>query len=320
MYKKRLKVSVCIVTYNHGRYIDDCLASVVSQQIDADLEVLVGDDFSTDQTRAIISAYAKKYPDMIYPVYHEKNIGGSHNYLNLIGQAGGDYIAHLDGDDFWLPGKLAEQINFLEKYQNCVAVYTNAIVINNTGELIARFNGTLPEQFDLNYLVREGNFLNASSMMYRSRCKTPILQLVGEALDYHYNILLAGQGSLGYINRDLVAYRRNSTTSIISGNVEFVRQLFWRTILCAEEMGVARRDLQQCTSRFFNNICLVSIAGKDWSKIWLWGGKVLCDSNFMSRKILLQTMLLLPAEIYKIFVRKLARKLFKGGVEILYDR
>ena len=79
MYKKRLKVSVCIVTYNHGRYIDDCLASVVSQQIDADLEVLVGDDFSTDQTRAIISAYAKKYPDMIYPVFHEKNIGGSHN-------------------------------------------------------------------------------------------------------------------------------------------------------------------------------------------------------------------------------------------------
>ena len=320
MHKKRLKVSVCIVTYNHGRYIDDCLASVVGQQMDADLEVLVGDDCSMDHTRAIISSYANRYPDVIRPVFHEKNIGGSHNYLSLIGQASGDYIAHLDGDDFWLPGKLAAQISFLGQNQNCVAVYTNAIVINNAGELLARFNGVLPQQFDLNYLVREGNFLNASSVMYRSCCKTPILQLEGEALDYHYNILLAGQGRLGYINRDLVAYRRNSTTSIIVANVEFVRELFWKTILCAGELGVDNRDLQQCTSRFYNNICLVSIAGKKWNRIWFWGKKILSESTFMTRKVLLKTIMLLPFEIYKIILRKLARILFKGGAEILYDR
>ena len=54
MPENRLKVSVCVVAYNHGRYIGDCLASVVGQQVDADLEILVGDDCSTDETREII--------------------------------------------------------------------------------------------------------------------------------------------------------------------------------------------------------------------------------------------------------------------------
>ncbi len=196
MPESRLKVSVCVVAYNHGRYIGDCLASVVGQQVEADLEILVGDDCSTDETREIIGGYAARYPGLVHPVFHPRNIGGTRNYQVLIGKAQGDYIAHLDGDDYWLPEKLAEQIGFLEKNRNCVAVYANAIVISDSGERVARFNGALPQQFDLNYLVRKGNFLNGSSLVYRARCRDPILQLEGDALDYHFHILLAGQGAL----------------------------------------------------------------------------------------------------------------------------
>src|SRR6266516_3269144 len=96
MPESRLKVSVCVVAYNHGRYIGDCLASVVGQQVEADLEILVGDDCSTDETREIIAAYAARYPGLVHPVFHPRNIGGTRNYQVLIGKAEGDYIAHLD--------------------------------------------------------------------------------------------------------------------------------------------------------------------------------------------------------------------------------
>src|SRR5689334_18333358 len=132
MRENRPKVSVCVVAFNHGRYIANCLASVVGQQINAELEVLVGDDCSADETRQIIGRYAEEHPGLIHPVFHQSNIGGTQNYQSLIRRASGSYIAHLDGDDYWLPGKLAEQVSFLEKNQNCVAVYTNAIVVSNS--------------------------------------------------------------------------------------------------------------------------------------------------------------------------------------------
>jgi glycosyltransferase involved in cell wall biosynthesis len=320
MRDKRLKISVCIVTYNQGQYINDCLASVVGQQMDADLEILVGDDFSTDQTRQIISEYAERYPGVIYPVFHEKNIGGTQNYLFLIGKASGSYVAHLDGDDYWLPGKLAEQITFLEKNQNCAAVYTNAIVISNSGELVARFNGVLPQQFDLNYLVRRGNFLNGSSVMYRAHCKDPILQLRGDALDYHFHVLLAGQGALGYINRALAAYRRRSTTSTMSTNYGFVLELYWKAILCAWSMGAENEALRQCVMGLYQNIVRLAARRGKLQEAWHWGDRIIKECPLVSRRLLIQAVVILPFSVGRRIVRRLARRIFKSGAEILYDR
>lgn len=320
MRDKRLKISVCIVTYNHGQYINDCLASAVGQQVDADLEILVGDDYSTDQTRQIISGYAERYPGMVVPVFHERNIGGTRNYQFLISKASGNYIAHLDGDDYWLPGKLAEQIGFLEKNHDCAAVYTNAIVINNSGELMARFNGVLPQQFDLNYLVRRGNFLNGSSIMYRARCKDPILQLQGDALDYHFHVLLAGQGALGYINRVLAAYRRRSTTSTMSTNYGFVLELYWKAILCAWSMGAEGDALRQCVLGFYQNIFRLAAKRGKLQEAWHWGDKIIKECPLVSRRLLVQSLVIFPFSVGRRIVRRLARRIFKDGVEIVYDR
>ena len=315
-----MKVSVCVVAYNHGRYIGDCLASVVGQQVDADLEILVGDDCSTDETRKIIAAYAEKYPGLVHPVFHPKNIGGTRNYQVLIGRASGSYIAHLDGDDYWLPGKLAEQIGFLEKNRNCVAVYANAIVISDSGQLVARFNGVLPQQFDLNYLVRKGNFLNGSSLVYRARCREPILQLQGDALDYHFHILLAGQGALGYVNRVLAAYRRRSTTSTMSTNYGFVLELYWKAVLCAWSKGADRGALLQCVQGLVQNVVRLAVARGRLQEAWHWGNRIVKECPLVSRRMLVQFVLMLPFSVGRRVMRRLARRFFKGGAEILYDR
>jgi glycosyltransferase involved in cell wall biosynthesis len=320
MQKKRLKISVCIVTYNHAAYIHDCLSSVVAQYVDADLEILVGDDCSSDDTRLIISKFSKMYPDIIFPVFHEKNIGGSHNYQYLINLAQGDYIAHLDGDDFWMPGKLAAQISFLEEAPECSAAYANAIVINKTDELVACFNGKIPSKFNLSYLLKKGNFLNASSLVYRAECKEKLLQLQGEALDYHYNILMASQGQVGYINRFLVCYRMNSTTSISSARRDLLMELYWKAILNAWILGADHQALRQCIVGFYRSLVRSALTRGRFSEALQVAAKMREECPLVSKTLIVRSVLTLPYHIGKLIFRKLVRYVFKGGTEILFDR
>lgn len=113
------KVSVCIPTYNHENFVRNCLDSILKQKCNFNYEIIIGDDCSTDNNRKIISEYCVKYPTIIKPIFHEKNIGGEKNYLAVHQQAIGEYVCHLDGDDYMLPGKLQAQVDFMDKTHDC---------------------------------------------------------------------------------------------------------------------------------------------------------------------------------------------------------
>lgn len=113
------KVSVTVMTYNQKDYIGQCLESLVTQECDFKYEIIVGDDASTDGTSDIVREYANKYPDIIVPLIHEKNLGPSGNFFAIVELAKGDYIAHMDGDDYALPGKLQAQADFIDKTPDC---------------------------------------------------------------------------------------------------------------------------------------------------------------------------------------------------------
>lgn len=108
---KNPKVSVCVVTYNQEKYIRQCLQSIVDQETDFDFEVIVGDDCSTDGTREIVGEFAEKYPWLVRAVLHQVNAGVCNNYVAIHTAARGEYIAHMDGDDYALPGKLQAMAN-----------------------------------------------------------------------------------------------------------------------------------------------------------------------------------------------------------------
>jgi glycosyltransferase involved in cell wall biosynthesis len=112
--------------YNHERYIAQALEGVVCQHTDFKYRVFVGDDFSTDGTRRIISFYAEKYPDKVFPVFHALNIGAHQNSKILYSKCKSKYVAMLDGDDCWTdPDKLQLQVNFLEANLNFVGCFHN---------------------------------------------------------------------------------------------------------------------------------------------------------------------------------------------------
>ncbi len=109
-------VSVCVTTYNHAAWVAQALDSILAQRTSFEVEIVVGDDCSTDSTAEIVRHYAEQYPDRVRLLTAERNMGMRANYRRTIEAARGEYIAICDGDDFWTDEeKLQRQVEALER-------------------------------------------------------------------------------------------------------------------------------------------------------------------------------------------------------------
>ena len=119
-----MKVSVLIPCYNFGEYIEQCILSAVSQKTNFEFEILVGDDCSTDNSLINIRRVAYYNPNVRVFTY-PKNIGGYENLDVLLSNSNGDYIAYLDGDDYFTdPYKLQKQVDFMDNNPEYVMTFT----------------------------------------------------------------------------------------------------------------------------------------------------------------------------------------------------
>src|SRR4051812_34747689 len=96
-----IKVSVLVITYNHARFIEKALESVLTQETDFDYEVVVGDDRSTDDTPSHINRFQRRYPGVIRQALRDNTIGATANAATTLAMCRGEYVAIIDGDDFW---------------------------------------------------------------------------------------------------------------------------------------------------------------------------------------------------------------------------
>jgi len=109
-------VSVCLITYNHKKYIEQAIESVLMQKTSFNWEFIIADDFSTDGTRDILLEYQQKYPELITLILQDHNVGPAKNWLSLLRKPKGKYVAYFEGDDYWTdPLKLQKQVDVLEK-------------------------------------------------------------------------------------------------------------------------------------------------------------------------------------------------------------
>ena len=116
-------VSVAIVTYNHEKFISQAIDSVLSQKVNFNFEIIIGEDCSTDKTRDICILYQNKYPHIIKLILNDKNVGLRKNNITTWSTCSGKYIALCEGDDYWTDScKLQKQVDFLESnndYSTC---------------------------------------------------------------------------------------------------------------------------------------------------------------------------------------------------------
>lgn len=119
-------VSVKMITYNHAPYIAQAIEGVLQQTTNFPIELIIGEDCSTDDTRKIVLEYQKRHPDIIRVLTSEKNVGMKMNGLRVMKACRGRYVAFCEGDDYWHhPYKLQKQVDYLEQNPECGLVYSN---------------------------------------------------------------------------------------------------------------------------------------------------------------------------------------------------
>jgi glycosyltransferase involved in cell wall biosynthesis len=124
-------LSIAITAYNDGKYIAKTLDSVLEQEHNYVYEIIIGDDCSTDDTQVILLDYQKKYPDIITLIFNERNIGLVKNLFNVLSHCTGTYLLFVGGDDYWLPGRIALQIPFMEEHPEYGLCYGKAQILQN---------------------------------------------------------------------------------------------------------------------------------------------------------------------------------------------
>ncbi len=197
-------VSVCVVTYNQENYIAECLESLINQKTNFKFEIIVGEDCSTDNTRDIVKKYAEKHPDIIVLLLHEKNIGPFHNVKKVYKEAKGKYIAHMDGDDFALPGKLQKQFDILEQNKDCIICAHNMQLVdsegNNKGKDHIFFDKGKYSKFDLyriHALFRHSSKMFINDLFFFEKLNDVFLDIEIHTLQTDFGLIYLSDEVLG---------------------------------------------------------------------------------------------------------------------------
>ncbi len=207
------KLSVLLVTYHHEKYIRQALDSVLMQQTDFDFEIVVADDYSQDSTMTIIQEYRAGHHNIrILP--SERNVGITRNYQRGFAACRGEYIAVLEGDDFWIsPIKLKSLVAFLEQHLECAFCFHRFLRYD---EASSRFSvhppletGTALAFFTSAQLASDNFIGNFSACVYRRECIDRLDPALFEmkVYDWMLNITVAQEGMIGYLPTIMSIYR-----------------------------------------------------------------------------------------------------------------
>jgi len=206
-------VSIVTIAYNVSRFLPEAIESVLSQETNFRVELVIGEDCSTDNTREIALHYQKKYPDLIRVLLPEKNQGLTPNCIATHNACTGKYIALLDGDDYWTnPLKLQKQINFLEsnlEFSGCA--HQSEIVFDDVVGKNRLFGERKNTVYGINDTIQHRKF-HTSSLVYRKEIwdkvgGIPITILSNERAIYP---MLAIFGKIMYFQENMCIYRRSS--------------------------------------------------------------------------------------------------------------
>ena len=216
------RVSVCIPSYNYATYLPIALDSILAQTY-ADYEIIVVDDGSPDDSQAIAESYSGRYPGKVRVFTHpgRANRGVSATCNLAIEKSQGEYFAWLGSDDVWYPGKLARQVDELDRYPHVGMTYSYADVIDTRGVKTGEVTGRDITRDVLPMLVAS-NFIPHLTAFHRRSC----LENSGyydEALqysDWEMWLKMANFYSISFINQSLAMYRVHGGNMYTGSTVE----------------------------------------------------------------------------------------------------
>lgn len=211
-------ISVILITYNQEQYIRQALDSIIAQETDYPFEVIIGEDFGTDGTRAICEEYAAKYQN-VRMSKQEHNLGVTGNWVNCILQAKGKYTIDGAGDDYWNnPKKIQIQADFMEANPDCVVSVTDYDTLyEGTGKILhntCETTGVRPVEgrIQKELLTGTDHVCGASFCIRRETFLKYIptedfMRLAFPREDWPTLLILTAHGDLRYIPESTMTYR-----------------------------------------------------------------------------------------------------------------
>ena len=162
-------VSVAMTAYNSEPWIARAMDSVLLQQAEFAIELLVADDCSQDGTAAVVRGYCERHPDRIRLLERPVNLGMQRNFYDLFEQCRGRYVAWLDADDAWTdPKKLALQVQALEADASLAVCGHFVRIVTDAGKVLTpRYPRRRAGRYGLGAMIR-ANFVPSVSMMFRN--------------------------------------------------------------------------------------------------------------------------------------------------------
>jgi len=127
-----VRVSVIVPVYNRAAFVADALRSALEQECPGGMEIVVVDDGSTDETPDVLAELARRHSEI--RVIRQENAGPAHARNRALQEARGEYLALLDSDDVWLPGKLASQVALLDAHPGAAFVHSDVDEFWEEGE------------------------------------------------------------------------------------------------------------------------------------------------------------------------------------------
>lgn len=213
------KVSVMTITYGHEAFIAETIESVLMQDVDFPVEMVIGEDCSPDGTRDIIVEYMEKYPGLIRLSDYEKNIGAAANFRTTTNRCRGEYLALLDGDDYWTSSqKLRKQVELMDASPEISMCFHPTNLVHNAEIVVdliePRGRRSIYKLAD----IPNGIYIATSSMFCRRQALPDFPPWYDDCFfgDYVLKVLLAEQGDMAYIP-ELMGSRRLHDGSIWLG-------------------------------------------------------------------------------------------------------
>ena len=243
-------ISVLMPTYRHGTFLAEAIESVIMQEIDVPIELIVGEDCSPDNSLDIATDYQNKYPHLIKIVTGENNVGGYENVNRMLYESRGQFIANCDGDDYWCdPSKLQRQLEIFRSRPKCMLVFHASVASDLNRNLhfskighyfFSRLIGTNE------IILGDGGLMPTASILVKRAViqDLPDWWKAAPIGDYPMALRAAAMGEVAYIDRVMSVYRTNvphSWTSRhkpqLASRMEYARRIESMLLGFAAEYG-----------------------------------------------------------------------------------
>lgn len=209
-----MMLSVCCITYNQEKFIKKAIESMLAQQTSFDVEIVIGEDGSTDATRGICEALLQQFPQKIKLLPDEGNLGMNPNLERTLKACSGKYIAICEGDDYWTDtAKLQQQVDFLDANPSFAICYHRVYELFGKKPLQLETINTSEEEkeYTLHDLAK-GNFIYTPSVVFRNHLIRDYPSWFSQSPvgDYVLHMLNARHGKIKYLPAPMAAYRRHA--------------------------------------------------------------------------------------------------------------